>query len=142
MGCFCFFDLYLESKVLSHFKISTTRSFSIMFKGKHCLAHIYKERKAWAYCLKGTWSTAQNSFARKNWSTQFFNCSTPFKQMTKKVKTGWQTKIICRRCISSSFTFRQKNINCSNCKWSMKVLENVNCSTQFIVKKMVYMYGS
>ena len=35
-----------------------------------------------------------------------------------------------------------KKINCSNCKWSTKVLENVNCSTQFIVKKMVYMYGS
>ncbi len=26
--------------------------------------------------------------------------------------------------------------------WSTKVLENVNCSTQFIVYKMVYMYGS
>ena len=37
---------------------------------------------------------------------------------------------------------RQKNINCSNCKWLTKVLENINCSTQFIVKKMVYMYGS
>ncbi len=41
-----------------------------------------------------------------------------------------------------SFTFSQKNINCSNCKWLTKVLENVNCSTQFIVQKMVYMYGS
>ncbi len=60
----------------------------------------------------------------------------------KKVKNGRQSKNICRTCILSSFTFRQKNINSSNCKWSTKVLENVNCSTQFIVKKMVYMYGS
>ena len=60
----------------------------------------------------------------------------------KKVKNGRQSKNICRTCISRSFTFRQKNINCSNCKWSTKVLENVNCSTQFIVKKMVYMFGS
>ena len=40
------------------------------------------------------------------------------------------------------FHFQSKNINCSNCNWSTKVLENVKCSTQFIVKKMVYMYGS
>ncbi len=58
------------------------------------------------------------------------------------LSTGRKSKIICRMWISSSFTFRQKNINCSNCNWSTKVLENVNCSTQFIVKKMVYMYGS
>ncbi len=54
------------------------------------------------YCIhikKG--STAQNSIARKNWSTQV-------KQLTKKVKTGRKSKIICRTCISSSFTFRQK----------------------------------
>ena len=31
--------------------------------------------------------------------------------------TGQKSKIICRTCISSSFTFRQKNINCSNCNW-------------------------
>ncbi len=58
------------------------------------------------------------------------------------LSTGRKSKIICRTCILSSFTFRQKNINYSNCNWSTKVLENVNCSTQFIVKKMVYMYGS
>ncbi len=58
------------------------------------------------------------------------------------LSTAQKSKIICRTCISSSFTFRQKNINCSNCNWLTKVLENVNCSTQFIVKKMVYMYGS
>ncbi len=70
------------------------------------------------------------------------NCSAQVKQLTKKVKTGQKSKIICRTCILSSFTFRQKNINCSNCNWSTKVLEKVNCATQFIVKKMVYMYGS
>ncbi len=42
------------------------------------------------------------------------------------LSTGWKSKIICRTCISSSFNFRQKNINCSNCNWSTKVLENVN----------------
>ena len=90
----------------------------------------------------GSWSTAQNLFARKNWSTQFFICSTPFEQMSLFWSTGQKLKIICRTCISSSFTFRKKNINCLNCNWLTKVLENVNCSTQLIVKKMVYMYGS
>ncbi len=40
------------------------------------------------------------------------------------------------------FHFLSKKMNCSKIKWSTKVVENVNCSTQFIVKKMVYMYGS
>jgi hypothetical protein len=73
-------------------------------------------------------------FARHHLSKCHFFC-----QLLENQKS-W--KIICRTCISSSFTFRQKNINCSNCNWSTKVLENVNCSTQFIVKKMVYIYGS
>ena len=52
------------------------------------------------------------------------------------------SKIICRTCILSSFTFRQKINDCLNCNWLTKVLKNINCSTQFIVKKMVCMYGS
>ncbi len=94
------------------------------------------KRKNWI-CFFGSWSTARNLFARKNWLTHFFICSTPFEQMLLFLSTGRKSKIICRTCISSSFTFGQKNINCSNCNWSTKVLENVNCSTQFIVKKMV-----
>ena len=63
----------------------------------------------------GTWWTARIAIARKICSTRFYYCSTPFEQMTKKVKNGQQSKNICFTCISSSFTFRQKNINCSNC---------------------------
>ncbi len=71
------------------------------------------------------------SFARHHSSNNYFfvNCS------VNQLIFGDQLD-------SSSFTFRQKNINCWNCKWSTKVLENINCSRQFIVKKMVYMYGS
>jgi hypothetical protein len=90
----------------------------------------------------GSISTAQIAIAQKNWSTQKYNCLTPFEQMSKKLTTSQKSKIICRTCISSSFTFRQKSNDCSNCNWSTKVLKNVNCSTQFIVKKMVYMYSS
>jgi hypothetical protein len=72
--------------------------------------------------------------ARHHLSNNYFFC---------QLLENWKLwKIICRTCILSSFTFRQKNINCSNCNWSTKVLKNVNCSTQFIVKKMVYMYSS
>ena len=80
--------------------------------------------------------SARHNFiiARHRSSNNIFSC-----QLLENQKS-W--KIICRTCILSSFTFRQKTINCSNCKWSTKVLENVNCSTQFIVKKLVYMYGS
>ncbi len=72
--------------------------------------------------------------ARHCSSNNIFSC-----QLLENQKS-W--KIICRTCISSSFTFRQNNINCSKIKCSTKVVENVNCSTQFIVKKMLYMYGS
>ena len=70
-------------------------------------------------------SIRANNFYSVNWSTAVLNLFLMQDQLD-----------------SISFTFSQKNINCSNCKWSTKVLENVNCSTQFIVKKMVYMYGS
>ncbi len=71
------------------------------------------------------------SFARHHLSNNYFFLSTARIQL-----------IFGDQLDSSSFTFRQKNINCLNCKWSTKVFENINCSTQFIVKKMVYMYSS
>jgi len=65
------------------------------------------------------------------------NCLTPFEQMSLFLSTARIQLIFGDQLDSSNFTFRQKNINCSNCNWSTKVLENVNCSTQFIVKEMV-----
>jgi hypothetical protein len=46
--------------------------------------------------------------AQKNWSKQKYQLLDTVEQLTKKVKTGQKSKIICRACISSSFTFRQK----------------------------------
>ena len=40
------------------------------------------------------------------------------------------------------FHFQTKKYQLLELHCSTKVLENDNCSTQFIVKKMVYMYGS
>ncbi len=93
--------------------ISDVHEISASFSCYTFLSISYKLAK-----LSGSWSSARNSFARKICSTRFYFCSTPFEQMTKKVKNARQSKNICRTCISSSFTFRQKNINCSNCKWS------------------------
>ena len=40
------------------------------------------------------------------------------------------------------FHFLSKKYQLFKNQMETKVVENVNCSTQFIVKKMVYMYGS
>jgi hypothetical protein len=46
--------------------------------------------------------------AQKNWSTQKYQLLNASPAVDKKVKTGQKSKIICRTCILSSFTFRQK----------------------------------
>jgi hypothetical protein len=53
-----------------------------------------------------------NCDSSKNWSTQKYNCLTPFEQLSKKLTTGQKSKTICRICILSSFTFRQKINDC------------------------------
>jgi hypothetical protein len=60
----------------------------------------------------------------------------------KKVMTARIKLILGFKYISSSLTIRPKRNDCSNCNWLTKVCKNVNCSTQVIVKKMVYIYGS
>ena len=71
------------------------------------------------------------SFARHHLSKCHFFC-----QLLKNQKSS------AVRVFRAVSLLDKKNINCLNCNWLTKVLENVNCSTQFIVKKMVYMYGS
>jgi len=84
---------------------------------------------------KGRCSTAQIAIAQKNWPTQ--KCQ---RQADVKKKIKNYLPYVYWKLFLSSFTFRQKINDCSNCNWSTKVLKNVNCSTQFIVKKMVNMY--
>ena len=51
----------------------------------------------------GRCSAARIAIAQKNWSTQKYNCSAQFEQMSKIVKTGQKSKIICRKCIENHF---------------------------------------
>ncbi len=66
------------------FVVSNDFNCNYYFEGLNTFAIYHKNFDC--HGKNGTWSTARNLFARKNWSTQFFNCSTPFEQMTKKWK--------------------------------------------------------
>ena len=120
--CSCFGTVYVDGK-------NSKRKKQLLF-GKIKMGHDHLLK------MRLLEKSARHDFiiARHCSSNNIFSCQLLENQIS------W--KIICRTCISSSFTFCLKNINCLKIKWSTKVVENVNCSTQFIVKKMVYMYGS
>ncbi len=63
------------------------------------------------------------------------------EQMTKIYETAQKSKKYAVRVVSSRCKFQIKMNNCSNCICSTKDKKNINCSTIFLVKKMVYTYG-
>ncbi len=137
----CFFKYYFEQKC------------SVLWQ-EIILRTVFKMALLW-----------KNIFLNLEWilfKREMFNCSncdSLKKAVDTKMTTGWHMSsslsksdncsifethllYVYWKLFLSSFTFRQKINNCSHCNWLTKVLKNVNCSTQFIVKKMVYMHSS
>jgi iron-sulfur cluster repair protein YtfE (RIC family) len=64
--------------------------------------------------------TGDDQLLEKTCRHKNINCSTQVEQLTKKMKTGQKSSAV--RVFQAVSLLDKKNINCSNCNWSTKVL--------------------
>ena len=91
---------FLEISIKHKIRLSTTLLWvKLSYFFKIIIKTFLNEKAIFVQYFYGRCSIARIAITWKNWSTQKYNCSTPFEQMSKK--TGRKSKIICRTCIEN-----------------------------------------